>query len=274
MQKYRADTYTAHCVQNSEQSISQFFVLVNTFFEFFQTFFVFFIQNVDFSELLMYYIDRGGDSMEYKRIATCSDRIKVALKIRSMKQSDLVRLTEIPKSAISQYISGAFEPKQDRIYLMAKALNVSEAWLMGLDVPMERKTVGIINQRIIAKNIKTFREDAKMSQTEFAQLLGVDEDTILNIENGNHIPNKEMLFLICDIFKITPDFLNGTIEELYDSGDTDAEYRVLRYQQPLITTDLDLSEVEKILIELFRKLPDEAQKMYLEVLRTSLKSQS
>lgn len=191
-----------------------------------------------------------------------------------MKQSDLVRLTEIPKSAISQYISGAFEPKQDRIYLMAKALNVSEAWLMGLDVPMERKTVGIINQRIIAKNIKTFRENAKMSQIEFANLLGVDEVTVCNIESGNHIPSKEMIFRICDILKITPDFLNGTIEELFENGDTDAEYRLLRQQQPIVTTESELTEGERILIELFRKLPDEAQKMYLEVLRTSLKSQS
>ena len=66
-------------------------------------------------------------------------QIKKALYIKGMKQSDLCRLTQIPKSALSQYISGAFEPKQDRIYLMAQALNVSEAWLMGLDVPMERQ---------------------------------------------------------------------------------------------------------------------------------------
>lgn len=77
--------------------------------------------------------------MEYERVATCAERIKKALYIKGMKQSDLCRLTKIPKSALSQYISGAFEPKQDRIYLMAQALNVSEAWLMGLDVPMERK---------------------------------------------------------------------------------------------------------------------------------------
>jgi transcriptional regulator with XRE-family HTH domain len=56
-----------------------------------------------------------------------------------MKQSELCQITKIPKSAVSQYVSGAFEPKQDRIYLMAKALNVSEAWLMGYDVPMERQ---------------------------------------------------------------------------------------------------------------------------------------
>ena len=77
--------------------------------------------------------------MEYDRVATCAERIKTALTIKGIKQSDLCRLTKIPKSALSQYISGAFEPKQDRIYLMSQALNVSEAWLMGLDVPMERQ---------------------------------------------------------------------------------------------------------------------------------------
>lgn len=77
--------------------------------------------------------------MEYDRVATCAERIKKALLIKGMKQSDLCRLTKIPKSALSQYISGAFEPKQDRIYLMAQALNVNETWLMGLDVPMERQ---------------------------------------------------------------------------------------------------------------------------------------
>jgi transcriptional regulator with XRE-family HTH domain len=77
--------------------------------------------------------------MEYDRVATCAERIKKALTIKEMRQSDLCRLTKIPKSALSQYLSGVYEPKQDRIYLMAKALNVNETWLMGLDVPMERQ---------------------------------------------------------------------------------------------------------------------------------------
>lgn len=76
--------------------------------------------------------------MYEERKSNCSERIATALAIRNMKQAELCERTKIPKSAISQYISGAFEPKQDRIYLIAKTLNVSEAWLMGYDVPMER----------------------------------------------------------------------------------------------------------------------------------------
>ena len=77
--------------------------------------------------------------MYEERKSNCAERISTALQIRKMKQADLCLRTNIPKSAISQYVSGAFEPKQDRIYLISKALNVSEAWLMGYDVPMERQ---------------------------------------------------------------------------------------------------------------------------------------
>ena len=58
-----------------------------------------------------------------------------------MKQADLCKLAKVPKSSLSLYLSGAYEPKQDRIYDMARVLNVSEAWLMGYDVPMDRKDI-------------------------------------------------------------------------------------------------------------------------------------
>lgn len=68
----------------------------------------------------------------------CNKRIKQALELRNMKQADLVERTGIGKSAISQYLSGKYVPKQKATHLIAKALNVSEAWLMGYNVPMER----------------------------------------------------------------------------------------------------------------------------------------
>lgn len=77
--------------------------------------------------------------MANNRQATIADRIEDALRIKGMRQADLCKLAKIPKSSLSQYLRGDFEPKQDRIYLIAKALNVSEAWLMGFDVPMDRQ---------------------------------------------------------------------------------------------------------------------------------------
>lgn len=83
-----------------------------------------------------------------KEKVTCAERLREALEIRNLRQSDLCELTGIPKSAMSQYVSGAFEPKQDRVELIAKALNVTEAWLMGYEFPMERKPLVVMGSGI------------------------------------------------------------------------------------------------------------------------------
>ena len=68
---------------------------------------------------------------------TTGKRIKEALDIRHMKQIELARATGLGRGAISQYVSDKVTPKQDKLYLMAKALLVSPTWLMGYDVPMD-----------------------------------------------------------------------------------------------------------------------------------------
>ena len=66
-------------------------------------------------------------------------RIAKALDARNMRPADLAAMTGIPKSSLSLYLKGSYEPKGDRIYIIAKALRVSESWLMGYDVPMEKQ---------------------------------------------------------------------------------------------------------------------------------------
>ncbi len=76
--------------------------------------------------------------MNKEKSESCAKRIEQALMIRQMKQADLCKLAGIPKSSLSLYLKGAYDPKQDKLYKMANALNVNEMWLMGYDVPMEK----------------------------------------------------------------------------------------------------------------------------------------
>ena len=87
-------------------------------------------------------------------MAKIAERLKTALEIRDISQSELSRKTGIGKSSISTYLTGEYEPKQKNIYKMALALNVNEAWLMGAEVPMERQDVAASHiQNPIAANI-------------------------------------------------------------------------------------------------------------------------
>ena len=59
-----------------------------------------------------------------------SKKLKFALKVKEIKPSELSKITGIPKSGISQYLSGKIVPKYQNLDKIAKALNVSAIWFM------------------------------------------------------------------------------------------------------------------------------------------------
>ena len=79
---------------------------------------------------------------------TFKNRLNQALEIRNMKPVELSQRTGLSKARISQYTNGVYEAKQKALYLIARALNVSEAWLMGYDVQMERKLLNYLNSSL------------------------------------------------------------------------------------------------------------------------------
>lgn len=105
-----------------------------------------------------------------------SNRIKLAMEQQGLKQSELVEKTGISKGALSSYISGRYIPKQKNIYLLSHALSVSEAWLMGLDVPMERSTLSDINKNddvylVVDEHEKTLIESYRSSDEDTKRMV-------------------------------------------------------------------------------------------------------
>ena len=70
--------------------------------------------------------------------AEFKDRLKDAMESRGLRAVDMVEKTGIPKVTISYYLSGKTKPRSDKLYEIAQVLDVSEAWLLGYDVPMAR----------------------------------------------------------------------------------------------------------------------------------------
>jgi transcriptional regulator with XRE-family HTH domain len=76
--------------------------------------------------------------MANKIVATTAERLRYAISYRHTTAAQVSKETNISRGSLSQYISGKFSPKQDRLYILAKHLRVSPLWLMGVDVPMEK----------------------------------------------------------------------------------------------------------------------------------------
>lgn len=108
----------------------------------------------------------------------------------------------------------------------------------------------------IGKRIKERRKELGMSADKLGEILGKDRSTIFRYEKGDieNLP-LDILQPIAEALRTTPAYLMG-------------------WQDETISPDeLKLTEGEKLLLKLFRQIPENKQQMVLEMIRVALNSQ-
>lgn len=105
----------------------------------------------------------------------------------------------------------------------------------------------------LSRKIKELRLQRKMTLEQVGDIVGVGKSTVRKWETGM-IANmkRDKISLLAKALGTTPAYLMGWKED---------------ETNPPVT----LTEGEKLLLDLFKRLPEDAQRMYLEVLRNSLK---
>ena len=73
-------------------------------------------------------------------MATTAERLRQLMAERGLRQADILRLAEavsgpgkLTKTDLSQYVSGKVRPGPGKLRLLARALDVGEAWLLGYE---------------------------------------------------------------------------------------------------------------------------------------------
>nr|DAU78998.1 MAG TPA: repressor protein [Caudoviricetes sp.] len=114
-----------------------------------------------------------------------SDRLNQLMAERNWKQVDIINNSkkfqeklgvQLGKSALSQYVNGVQAPDQKKLSLLALTFDVSEAWLMGYDVPRERESV--IEKEYTTSDLRKMAENAKTFDGK-----PLNEDDIEAIQN-------------------------------------------------------------------------------------------
>lgn len=99
-----------------------------------------------------------------------ADRIRELMQEKQWKQVDIINNSKpfqeelgvkLGKSALSQYVNGVQAPDQKKLALLALTFNVSEAWLMGYDVPRERDTSSTTTAGYTETDLRKLAESAK-----------------------------------------------------------------------------------------------------------------
>ena len=121
--------------------------------------------------------------------SSLKSRLYEAMTIRGKKAVDLTRDLDIPKSAVSQYLSGKSQNMDSsRLYAIAKYLDVSEPWLLGYDVPMERQDPAELGT--LAADVLLNPDMLRLVQI-YSELEEADKNMLLMLAENMHNKSKK-----------------------------------------------------------------------------------
>ena len=110
-----------------------------------------------------------------------------------------------------------------------------------------------------AQRLKAVREERNISATELAEALGINKATIYRYETAEIGKIKQVTInAIAEYLNVNPDYLIGT---------SDIKHTV-KEAEDLASS---ITDDEKMLLELFRRVPVESQQMVLEMIRIALR---
>ena len=131
----------------------------------------------------------------FMRQYTTADRLQQIMSENNLKQVDIIEKSKpfqeelgvkLGKSALSQYVNGIQSPDQRKLTLLALTLDVSEAWLMGYDVPRERDAISSSESALDeTPQFRSIQRKAKsLSIADQERLLKLMDLTFQEVLNG------------------------------------------------------------------------------------------
>lgn len=163
------------------------------------------------------------------------------------------------RNHISQYVSGKVKPNQDKLSILALALNVNEAWLMGYDVPMTNdieetndNEPHIRTAEKVGARIQYIRKKRGLSIDELAKRTGITSQKLMDMENGiDHDFDTNLMLKFCDVLNVDKSYFIDITEPVDNLGEN---IKALREAQNLTTEEV-ANELH-VSIDEYKKLED------------------
>ena len=115
------------------------------------------------------------------------------------------------------------------------------------------KNHGTWSKEVFARNLKFYMNKSGMNQKEMAKIVGVSAPAFCEWLNAKKYPRIDKIEILANYFGILK-------SDLIEDKSTEKN----------IPTEESLTDGEKVLLELFRQVPEEDQRMLLDMIKVAL----
>ena len=98
-------------------------------------------------------------------------RLEQTMNELGMTQAELSRKSGVSESTISSYRSGAYTPRNKKLYALATAMDVSPSWLMGYDLEVNEDALDLALQSLWSQ----MNEDQKKQALDYIRYITKDQ---------------------------------------------------------------------------------------------------
>lgn len=111
-------------------------------------------------------------------------RLRQVLTDKKMTASELSKLSGVGKSDISNYLNCRYLPKQDKVYMLAKALEVDPGWLVtGIEQSPDASRVPIV----VPNSQEFVKITRAMSPDDYVTVMRIFEKTYNKLKEKGEI---------------------------------------------------------------------------------------
>ena len=130
----------------------------------------------------------------------------------------IVSILGVATSTISNIENGAVKPLSDTVEQLAKALGVTADELTYespkmIKLAKDRVHLKAKAAKTLGERIKIFREERRLTISQFAEMSSVSKSQLMNIENNEDVPYEKTLNRIANALHVRPSTLTYISED-------------------------------------------------------------
>lgn len=153
-----------------------------------------------------------------------AERLNECINENNISLGKLAKKTGLSISSLSRYINNERKPKEEKIIILAYALNINPGYLDGssddkyiskdminlmVTIKNHEKRISDKNQSEFSKRLKLLLEFTNTQQKELANVLNISTSRISNYINDKRQPDIDIIVDIAKYFNVSTDFLLG-----------------------------------------------------------------